>query len=156
MHQVDLNRLSRGEQLFGGAGLVLFIISFIKLWATYKGKVFTSFTVHISAWDYGFLLKLGIIVALAGAVAVILKAAGIKFDVPGIAYMVAGIFVGADMLLYVLVGPPDAGGLADESRGILLFVALILGAVMAYAGWLINKEQPVTTAPSPAAPPPAS
>ncbi|MEA2475977.1 MAG: hypothetical protein QOF16_1168 [Actinomycetota bacterium] len=152
-----MNRLSRNEQLFAGAGLLLFILSFIKLWATYKGHVFTAFTVHISAWDYGFLLKVGIIVALAGAVAVILKAVGVKFDLPGVAYMIAGIFVGADMLLYVLVGPPDAGGLADESRGILLFVALVLGIVMAYAGWMINKEQPTTAGPaspaSPAAPP---
>lgn len=152
-----MNRLSRGEQLFAGAGLLLFILSFIKLWATYKGRFFSSFTVHISAWDYGFLLKLGIIVALAGAIAILLKAFGVKFDLPGIAYMIAGIFVGADMLLYILVGPPDAGGLANESRGILLYVAFVLGLVIAYAGWLINKEVPDTGSPaspaSPAAPP---
>lgn len=155
-----MNRLSRGEQLFGGAGLLLFILSFISPWATVSVAGFGHQS--FNGWDaFGPLVKFGFILAILGAGLAVAKAANLSMEIPPVVYLVAGALVGLIMLLATALGPSDEGADllpgVDVSRGFLLFVGLVLGLVMAYGGWLIFKQQPATSAAAPpAAPPPAT
>ena len=134
-----LNRLSRGEQILGGAGLLLFIVSFIKPWASVdEGLTFIG--VNYNLWDgYGFLPKLGVLVAFLLAVLVVAKAAGAldraNLPVPlGLVYLGGAAIVVLTMLLALLAGPEGDNAVFD--RGIFLWVGLLLTAALAAGAFL--------------------
>lgn len=160
---MDLDRLSTGEKIVAGSGLLIFILSFIPPWAKLDiGSVSTSF----HAWDgYGFLIKLGILLALVAAVLAIVKAFGSNLSLPltaGTLYLVLAAINALCLLLGVVIGP--AGGedeaalaLADieVSRGLMLFVAFALSLVQTYGAWAHRGTEPATTGPA-TTPPPAA
>jgi hypothetical protein len=158
---LDAGRLSKGEQILGVSAIVLFISSFVEQWAKASAEGFGS--VKANAWDgYGFLVKLGLILALVAAGLVIARLAGANFKLPwplGLVYVGIGALTTLLMLLGVLTGPDDEGADAipgiDIDRGFLLFVAVILGAAMTYGGYLHMQSEGSTTTPT-EPPPPAA
>lgn len=166
---MDLNRWTKGERVVAIAAVVLVILSIVPLWASYsfeaEGVVGIDTDQSFSAWSgaYNFLVKLGIILAIAAAAIAIARAAGASFELPSITYVALG--AGATLLLLfgVLTGPNDGGisGIAadlagfDVSRGILLYVGVVLAAAIAVGGFMHMQEAGTSTAyRSQAAPPP--
>ncbi len=158
---MDLNKLSRGERIVLIVGAILLILSFIPLWATYS---LGSGTFRFSAWSdkYNFLVKLGLILILAAVAYTAARGAGKSITMPfnaGLAYVVAGGIMTLALLIALLTGPAgdelSALGI-DISRGILLYVGIILAAVITYGGYLHMQTEtgPVSGRTSP--PPPGN
>ena len=169
---MDLNRLSRGEQIFGVSAALLFLLSFFPLWAKYETseEAFGQFATSesFSAWSsaFNFLMKLGLILALIGVIFVIAKAAGALDNVQmpvslGLVYLGLAGLTFLIMLLFVLIGPEESeagvnfGDLGVEvSRGILLFVGVVLGAGMLFGAFQHFQQEGGTAAARPSPPPP--
>jgi hypothetical protein len=171
---LDLNRLSRGEQILGVCSALLFLLSFFPLWAKYEAseEAFGAFatTQRFSAWSaaFNFLMKLGIILALIALVLIIVKAAGgldnVQMPAPlGLIYLgLAGLSF-LLLLLFTLIGPEESeAGVnvqdfgIEASRGPLLFVGVLLGAGMAVGAYLHFQQEgrATTVAPRQPGPPP--
>ena len=168
---MDLNRLSLGEKLAGGAAALLLLTSFIPLWAKYEvGEEFAGFDTasRFNAWSAAFniLMKLALILALAVLAYVIARAAGVDLSaVPPVALLGAAGLSFLLILIHLLMGPQEFGlagvGGLEVSRGPLLFLGGLLGAAMALGGYLHMQQSgatPVrrTGTPSTGTPPPAS
>jgi hypothetical protein len=177
IHKVDLNRLTKGEKMIGISAVVLLVLSFIPMWA--KLEIDTG-GIEIpgvdtdqgfSAWSaaFGFLLKLGLVLAILALALVIIRAVGTNLNLPVPAWQLYVGLSGLALLLFlisILTGPVGDQGTFEGfeySRGILLFLAPVAGAAMAYGAYLHMEEEgaspavtsgPPTTPPS--TPPPAS
>ncbi len=172
---MDMNRLSRGEQILGVSAILLFLLSFFPLWAKYETSAETfgvESSQRFSAWSaaFNFLMKLGLIFALIVLILVIAKAFGgldnVQMPMPlGLVYLGLAGLTFLLMLLFVLIGPEESeagvnfGDLGFEvSRGPLLFVGVLLGAAMAFGAFMhFQGEGRGTTAgppPGPGTPPP--
>jgi hypothetical protein len=178
---LDLNRLSRGEQILGATAALLFLLSFFPLWAKYETseETFGAFasSERFSAWSsaFNFLMKLGLILALIALILVIVKATGgldnVQMPVPlGLVYLGLAGLTFLLMLLFVLIGPEESeaginvGDLGIEvSRGPLLFVGALLGAAMAVGAFMHFQSEggrtttgPTRTTGAPPPPPPGA
>ena len=162
---MDLNRLSMGEKLAGGASLLLLITSFIPLWAKYEiSEEFGAFggASRFNAWSGAFniLMKLALILAIAVLAYVLARAAGVDLAaIPPIALVGAAALSFLFILIHLLIGPQEfglAGAGIEVSRGPLLFLGALLAAAMAGGAFLYSREagtRPVGGTAS--APPPA-
>jgi hypothetical protein len=172
-----MERLSRGERIVLIASAILVLTSIFPLWASYGASVTgggvdqetsESFTVWSDA--YNFVPKLAILLALVALILVITRIAGAKLNLPasmGLIYVGLGGVATLLMLLTVLFGPREFGledsgfeafgveASFDVSRGLLLFVGLLLAAAIAVGGYLHMQEEsgPADIA-GPAIPPP--
>ncbi len=155
---MDLNKLSRGERIVLIVGAILFVLSFVPLWAT---QSFQGGTHRLSAWsgEYNFLVKLGLILILAAVAYTGARGAGKAITMPinaGLAYVVAGGIMTLALLIALLTGPGNEfpGSGIDISRGILLYVGIILAAVITYGGYLHMQTEtgPVSGRTSPPSP----
>lgn len=165
---MDMNRLSMGERLAGGAAVLLLITSFIPLWAKYEISAdfgeFGDFSTadRFSAWSgaFNFLMKLALILALVVAALVIAKAASVDVSaIPPVALLGAAGLSFLLILLMLLIGPQEfglAGPGLEVSRGPMLLVGAILSAAMAGGAFLHFQGAGGTAAMGPApTPPPA-
>ena len=155
---MDLDRLSTGEKIVAGSGILIFILSFIPPWAKVS---FLGTSTSFNAWDgYGFLIKLGILLALVAAILAILKAFGTNLNLPmtaGTLYLVLAAINAVCLLLGVIIGPAgdtDITGV-DIDRGFLLFVGLVLALIQTYGAWAHRGAEPAGTTGT-ATPPPAA
>lgn len=157
---MDLNRLTKGEKLAGVSALILFIASFIPMWASrgYEAGVelpggFET-KANLNAWSgYGFTMKIALLLALVIVVLVLAKAAGAldQTNLPlpaGLVYAGAGALILLIMLFSVLTGPEGVneadlgfGAKYVNDRGLLLFVGVLLAAAVAVGGFLHMKEE---------------
>lgn len=156
---MDLDRLSTGEKIVAGSGFLLFILSFIPPWAKVS---FLGTSQTFNAWGgFGFLIKLGILLALVAAVLAVLKAFGTNLNLPasaGTLYLVLAAINALCLLLGVIIGPAGDEVIptgVDISRGFLLFVGFALALVQTYGAWAHRGTEPAgaagTTPPPPAA-----
>ena len=124
---VDLSKLSNGEKIFAGAGLVYFIASFLP-WYSYSlsGVIDVSF----NAWDLGFLWgSLWALLFLVGAVLIALPAFNVDAPrVPPIAFLVVGALATLFTLLKLLIGEDDPIG---STFGIYLALIAAAAAISA-------------------------
>jgi hypothetical protein len=168
---LDMNKLSPGERVVMFASAALVVLSFIPLWASYSieiegigGVGGVDESQSFSAWSgaYGFLMKLGIIIAIVALGLTIARMSGASLSLPPLTYV--GLGAGATVLLLigVVMGPEDGGlgGLAaaaagfDVSRGILLFVGVVLAAAIAVGGYMHMQAESTTTGYTGAVTPP--
>jgi hypothetical protein len=164
-----MDRLSTGDKLVAGGGIVLLILSFLKPWAEFDtgelGGLAGVGDLEGSGWSefYGFFpLKLGFILAIVAIGWVIAKAAGAELpQLSPIAYV--GVSGGVLLLivLTILIGPAGSGiqfGDAGIERGLWLWVSVIPAAAMAWGGYLQMQEvsggAPMTYGGTPSPPPP--
>ena len=174
---MDLNRLTKGEQILGVSSLILFISSFIGLWGSYEvttdlpegtpeGLVDTSADLgSFNLWSgYGLLPKLGIVIALLLVVLVVAKAAGAldstNLPLPaGLVYVGGSVIVVLTLLLALLAGPEgdneqEIGFVTyEQQRGLLLFLGIVLalaslaGAFLHFSGGETGTTRPGTAPP---------
>jgi hypothetical protein len=166
-----MKKLSAGERIVLFASAALVVLSFVPLWASYSFEVEglggipgASDSQSFSAWSgaYGFLGKLGIILAVVALGLVIARMVGPSFTFPAVTYVGLGAGSTVLLLIGVLTGPEDGGigGLAaaavgfDVSRGILLFVGVVLAAAIAVGGYMHMQAEGATTSVRGAATPP--
>jgi hypothetical protein len=172
-----MDKLSRGERIVLIASAILVVTSIFPLWASYGASVrgggvnqesSESFTVWSDA--YNFVPKLAILLGLVALGLAIARMVGAKLDLPasmGLIYVGLGGVATLLLLLTVLFGPREFGlddsgfeafgveASFDVSRGILLFVGLVLAAAIAVGGYLhMQEESGPATATGPAIPPP--
>ena len=159
---MDLDKLTKGERLAGIAAIVLFLASFIPMWASRGYEVDETIGLpegyeqktSLNAWGgYGFTMSLALLLALIVAAVVIAKAAGaldtVSMPVPlGLVYAGAGGLITLIMLFSLLTGPEGIneadvgfGATYVNDRGILLFLGLALAAAVAVGGFLHMKEE---------------
>lgn len=158
-----MNRLSMGEKLLGGSAVVLFLLSFLDYWAKVEIEGGgTEITERFTAWDaYGFLLKLGLILAAVAAGLVIARAANANLSIPW-SNVYRGLAVATLVLVAItlLLGPDESGSFSNElgsveiSRGIALFIGTVLAALMAAGAWM-HSDDGTAPATSPGAAPAA-
>jgi hypothetical protein len=171
-----MSKLSKGEQIAGGAAILLVLLSFFPLWAKVEvkglGALGGAATQRFSGWSgaFGFLwVRLPVLLAIILVVVVLIRASGSNMELPvapGMLYTGIGALSALLLLIGVLIGTADGGvnipGL-EISRGPALFVGVVLGLAMAAGGYMHMQEEgsapspgPVTPPPPAAPPPPAS
>lgn len=146
---MNLDRLSLGEKLFAGCGVLLFVLSFLKLWAKVElESEFGDASQRFSGWEgYGFLVDLAFILAIVGAGLVIARAAGVSMSLPwSNVYRGIGTVVAVLLVLALAVGPDESGsvstaaGSIEISRGIGLFIGALLALGMAAGAWMHSES----------------
>ena len=176
---MDLNRLSKGEQILGISGLILFISSFLGLWGSVEvstdlpegapeGIVDASADLgSFNLWSgYGLLPKLGMVIAFLLVVLVVMKAAGaldnVNLPVPvGLIYLGGAVITVLTMLLALVAGPEGENessigfSTVELQRGLLLFVGIVLSLAMLAGAFLhfSGGDTSSTTRPGGAPPP---
>jgi hypothetical protein len=172
-----MNKISRGERIVLIASAILVVTSILPLWASYGatvkgGGVDQSSSESLTVWSdaYNFVPKLAILLGLIALGFVIARAVGASINLPagvGLIYVGLGGVATLLLLLTVLFGPRELGfessgfkafgveASFDVSRGILLFVGLVLAAAIAVGGYLhLQDEGTVAPTTGPAMPPP--
>lgn len=148
--EVDLKKLTQGEQIMGGAGVLLFIVSFLK-WFGLDFKIAGVTAASYSENAYGsFFSLIGVLLALVIVVVLILqKFTTVKLpDLPiswNQAYFFASIAVAALIVLQLLIGGSKSGTDLDRKYGV--FVGALVAIAMAVGGFLQSKDDPKSSAP---------
>jgi len=144
-----LQKLSFGQKVFGGAGIV-FLISTFLAWFTIslKGGL-STFRVSGSAsgWDIGFLwVRLPFFLVLAGLVVIGLQASGSANLAPkltrGINFLAVAALTTLLVVLKFLIGEDfglGSGGI-DVSRGLGLYLGLLAAIALVGGGALLFME----------------
>lgn len=140
--------------MFLGGSALLFLLSWLDFWSKYEVP---GLTVRGNAWEsFGGLGKFMVVLALAGIVIAVLRALD-TVEIPPVAFAAVGGATLLLLLIMLLTGPEGSGttgfGGIEVSRGIFLFLGILIGAAMAYGGYLIMQAGEATTPASP--PPPA-
>ena len=138
--------------------MLLFILSFVPYWAGINYPTGTLPDESVAAWwGYPYFVKLGILLALLDAIFVIVKGFGLDLILPGspaVVYLVLAAAAASFVLVYVVLGPPRESQAAARiiglhaSRGILLFVGLVLTLLQTYGGWLHLRATRTSAIPS--------
>ncbi len=126
---MDLSKLTTAGKIAGGAGIVLLINLFLP-W--YSIGPFDA-----NAFDAGFLAWFGTLVAVAGAVLLVIKALGVKTVEAGnlktehLALILGGLGVVLIILKFIVDSDFTSFG---------IFLGIIAAAAVAAAGWMAMKE----------------
>jgi uncharacterized protein YjbJ (UPF0337 family) len=132
---VDLSKLTKADQILGGAGIVFILASFLTWFSIDLG---TFGDVSANGWDVGFLwARLPVLIVFAMLVWVGLrKFSSVKLptDIPAL-YLAGGALAFALPLLKLVIGEDG-----PISRGFGLFIAVIAGAGVAFGGFLKFTE----------------
>lgn len=153
---MDLKKLSLGDQIIGGSGIVLFIASFLT-WFKVEVDGLGAFGASASAnaWDLGFLVgPFPVLIGLLMVAYVAVRAFAPQVQLPeGVPYdlvlFIAGCVAAALVVLKLLIGEDDAGGLVDVSRGIGIFLGTLAALGLAAGGYMKWKMEPTTTSAPP-------
>ena len=143
---MDLSKVSKGGQIFAGAGIVFLIASFLPWYSVEFGgfEGIGSVSNSVNAWgDIGFLWgSLWALLLLAGAVLLILPAFGVQAPkVPAVAFLAVAALATIFTLLKLLIGEddaPDLGITIDASFG--LYLAIIAAAAATFGAFTMFKE----------------
>jgi hypothetical protein len=127
---MDLTKLTKGDRVLAGAGVV-FLISTFLAWFEISAL---GFSVSGSGWDVGFLWgRLPFLIALAMLAWVGVRrftTAKLPDDIPAL-YLAGGALVFLLPLLKLVIGEDG-----PVSRSFGLFLAVLAGAGVAFAGYL--------------------
>jgi hypothetical protein len=151
---MDINKLTKSEQIIAGSGIALLIFSFFPWYG-----VDTSLgSASRNGWDY-FLFG---IIPVVLAVVMVAQIAITRFtetklpEIPiawGQVHMVAGILAAALVVLKLLIGDDVYSFDLDRKFGI--FLAALAGIGLAVGGFLRSKDPEDTVASPPMDPPSA-
>ncbi|MGZ5309780.1 MAG: hypothetical protein ACXWDQ_04960 [Solirubrobacterales bacterium] len=127
---MDLDKLSQGEKIAGGAGIALLIIMFLPWYG--------SGPFSVNAWEsFTYTDLICFLAGVAGLALAVTAASDSDLGLPvALSSVVAGLGALATLLvLYRIIDPPGAGGV-DVGREIGIFLGLIAAAAIAYGGYL--------------------
>ena len=141
---MDISKLSRGDQIIGVSGIVLFIVSFFS-WLGAKATVSGVTVAEGTKSGWGFTITLfAILIGIAMTVVVALKAAGIELPkLGGLTWGQVMLGAAALALLFVLIklvaGPGGLPSGVDKTRKIGIFLGLVATAGLT-AGAFLNFQ----------------
>jgi len=148
---MDLNKLTRGDQVIGVSAIVLFIFSFFN-WLGFTGKAgLVTGSVSWSAWHFTITL-LAVLLGLVMLAYVVMKALGVeipaKFGSVTLAQILLGVAAVAFLfvLIKVIAGPNVPGGFSlggtgiTKSRKFGIFIGL-LATIGLVAGAFLNFQE---------------
>jgi hypothetical protein len=144
---VNLNKLTRPEQIIGASAIVMVIASFLP-WFTASYKGFGSTSINAWSGDVGFFWGvIPTLIALVMLAHVVITKFVENVTLPDLPWprihMIGGIAAAVLVILKLLIGI-DTGGAevlgVDVSRGIGIFLAAIAGLGLAYGGFTYNQE----------------
>ncbi len=136
---MDVNRLSTGEKIAGGAAVLLFISMFFA-WFGYEipgGELGIGGSFTFNAWEsFDFIDLVLLVTVVATLAAVIATATDAVVDLP--LNPVVAVLGGLSLLLvlYRIIDPP---GETDREFGV--FLGLILSGLVAYGGYRAMQEE---------------
>jgi hypothetical protein len=159
---MDLNKLTTGEKVIAGSGILYLIAMFLPWWGLDFGDLGSGSN---SGWDYFLtgILPLLIIIAMVLQIAVARFSTTQLPNPPlpwNMMHMIAGAVVAVLLVLRVLIGSSEGSGTfeIDLDRMYGLWVALIAAIGVGVGGFLKSKEPEELPAPpqygGPGAPPP--
>jgi hypothetical protein len=152
---VDLKKLSQGEMVIGGSGIVLFVASFLT-WFKAEVQGFGGLAAGTAnGWDVGFLGWFPVLIGMAMVALVAVRAFAPQVKLPdlplpwGQVEFIAGCVAAVLLILKLLIGEDDGGGLVEISRGVGLFLAVLAGIGLAVGGYMRWKMEPQSTSTPP-------
>ena len=139
---MDVNRLSQGEKIAAGSGVLLFIVMFFAWFGAPDNAITDAINAAgidttANAWqsfDFIDLVLLVTILAAVGAAAA--KAADRRVDFPLSTVVTVLGGLSTLLVLYRILDPPS-----DASRKFGVFLGLILVAALTYGAWLSMQEE---------------
>jgi hypothetical protein len=149
---VDLKKLSLGDQIIGGSGIVLFIASFLT-W--FKAEIDTEGlgsllgdlgSAKANGWDVGFLGWFPVLLGLLMVAYVAVRAFAPQVKLPDLplpwnqVLFIVGCVAAVLLVLKFLIGEDDGGGVVEISRGIGLYLGVLAGIGLAVGGYFKWKE----------------
>lgn len=144
---MDLSKISKGGQIFAGAGIVFLIASFLPWYSVEFGDgglgVISGVSDSANAWgDIGFLWgSLWALLLLAGAVLLILPAFGVAVPkLPAIAYLAVAALATLFAVLKLLIGEDDSPPYFTISASFGIYLAIIAAAGATFGAFLMFKE----------------
>lgn len=132
-----MEKLSRGDKVFIGAGAVYLLSTFLPWFSFPLGGAIG--TLDLSAWNIGFLWgRLPFLLVLAGGVAIVMRVAS-TISLParlhaGVTYLGVGALALALAALKLLIGE------SILTRGSGLLIAVVAAAGTAFGGYLKFSE----------------
>jgi hypothetical protein len=150
---MDVNKLSMGQRIAAGAGVLLFI----DLWLDWYSAGNDAFSVSISAWQVFSWVDLLCAITAVVAVLVAVQAMGmINIPAPLSAILLPLAGITTLIVLYRLINQPGPNNLVSNEFG--AYLGFLLAALTTYGALRSQGDapaaRPTTTAP-PTAPPPA-
>ena len=142
---MDLSKISKGGQIFAGAGIVYMIASFLPWYSieVVGSEFFGGASDSANAWgDIGFLWgSLWALLLFAGAVVLVLPAFGVQAPkLPAIAFLAIAGLATLFTLLKLIIGEDDVEGFIEINASFGLYLAVIAAAAAAFGGFLMFKE----------------
>jgi hypothetical protein len=142
---MDLNKLSTGEKVIAGSGILYLIAMFLPWWGIDLGEF--GGTASNSGWDYFLtgILPLLLIIFMVGQI-IAAKFTDTELPAPPIPWtqihMIAGIAVAVLLVLRVAIGSSEGGGgfEIDLDRMYGLWVALLAAIGVGVGGFLKSKD----------------
>lgn len=159
---MDTSRLTTGDMIAGGGGVVLLISLFLPWYGVSVDVAGFSASESGSGWEVlGFIDILLFLISVAAIAVVVAKAAGaLPTELPAPVVLLGLGALAVLLVIYRIIDIPTEGEVPDQvdlSREVGIFIALLGSAAIAYGGWRTNTETPAgrvgTTAEDP--PPPA-
>lgn len=142
---MDISKLTRGEQVIAGSGILLLIFSFFKWYGIGGGSVDVQGVdvdipgASISGWDRTLGMFAALIAIVMVAQILASKLGGVKMpDLGNITWGQVHLALGALALVFVIICFLDNGG-TDRKFG--LFVSIVAAAGLAVGGYLLAKER---------------
>jgi hypothetical protein len=144
---VDLNKLSLGDRLVAGLGIVEFLLLFIVPWHSVDvfGETFTLSPIEGDGTAVAWPAALALIVLAALVVVVLVRKLAPQVNLPELpiawnqAIFYAAIAVPVLLFLKLI--------LETDSLSFWAYILVLIGAGIAYGGFLISKEPETSTAP---------
>jgi hypothetical protein len=151
---LDTNRLTQGEMIAAVSALLLLIVMFIFTWFSVdlgNNNLFEAAGVDtgVNAWQaftwIDVILFVTILVAVGGA---LITANATSVNTPvAVSAITTGLGILSFLLvLYRIIDPPGSGDIPDGfdigiSRGIGVWIGLILTGAITYGGWRAMEEE---------------
>jgi hypothetical protein len=135
---VDLNKLTRTEQIICGSAVVLLLASFMPWYSKFGGSR--------NGWDYFFWGVIPVLIGLVMLAHIVITKLADNVTVPDLpwpmVHLVGGIVAAALVVLKLLIGDEvSALGLSvDLDRSFGLFLATLAALGLAYGGYSYNRE----------------
>ncbi len=151
---MDTNRLNQGEMIAAASALLLLIVMFIFTWFSVdlgEDDLLGAAGVDtgVNAWQaFSFIdivLLVTIVVAIGGAL-ITANAQSVNTPVAISAITTALGILSVLLILYRIIDPPGSGDIPDGfdisiSRGIGVWLGLILAGAITYGGWRAMQEE---------------
>jgi hypothetical protein len=141
---MDIGKLSPGERIIGGAGILLFVDGFLPWFRFCIGGVVFRACAHHNAWDNA-LSALALLIAVAMVIQIAVRHfSTLRVSSPGsMSWGQVHLFAGFAVLALVIL--QFLAGNSPMHRAFGIYVGLVCAAGLAYGGMVRSREPDPTS-----------